>query len=352
VNDNEEKMTNSNISFKKSLILSNDFHVLCKPFLPLSKAHRGVINNFNSRVKDKSFKFESIPCLCGNITFDSLALVDRYSMLQQTVICTKCGLIQSNPRMTQESYSRFYSSDMYRKCYDFENFENKNKYEEIYTIAYGKDIFNEINKIRHIDRSIAVLEFGAGGGWNLLPFTDKKANVLGIDYSPALVKLGKNHGIPMVMGGIDEVHGRFDVIIINHVLEHILDPVVFLKKITKHLNNNALVYISVPNILNFGIRQIQNAHTYYFTFNSLQYYCSKANLQMVKKGIADRVHLFEIFKLSKKDDFEQIFLKKYPNFLKDHSKMMYSFLRRHKLKMRLKILIKKVLIYLNLYKKH
>lgn len=318
-------------TIKNRILKLKNFYSPDKPYLELTDKQSQLITNFNYKVKNGEIKLEQIPCLCGNTIFDLIAGVDRYGMRQDTVLCTKCGLILSNPRMTDEEYSAFYSSDLYRTCYEGENYIEIYKRDK-YKIETGQHIFGEVNKIKQIGSDAAILEFGAGGGWNLLPFIKAGANVVGMDYSPSLVDLGKEYGINMIRGGLTDIKGSFDVIILNHVLEHFLDPVVSLKMVANHLNKDGIIYIAVPDIMNFGIGQLQNVHVWYFTLKTFEYYCSMAGLKVLKSGHAEDIHIFGIFKTAVSNE-------KNNNFLTNN----YSEMRAHVRKAKWKEYIKAIL---------
>ena len=97
-----------------------------KHIVDLSDTQKKYILQFNKNVTDGIIEFEEVQCLCCNKEFDLIAKTDRYGILQDTVICTQCGLIQSNPRMTPNSTMEFYNSDVYRNCYD-DNYLNQYK---------------------------------------------------------------------------------------------------------------------------------------------------------------------------------------------------------------------------------
>lgn len=290
-----ERLAKGNLKIRKKILLGDEFHS------PDSKEGYAInqlrsIEGFNSRVKAGEIGFECVSCLCGGSEFDLFATVDRYGLLQDTVMCVKCGLIQSNPRMQEREYRDFYLSDTYRFCYEGKDFTVNSLFR--YEPGYAKHIFSEVNGIRKIQPGVRVLEIGAAGGWNLVPFLKAGAEVLGVEYSASLTQLGLSQGIPMQQGDGMDVTGQFDVIIINHVMEHFLAPVISLQKIAQHLEENGIIYIAVPNISRFDISQIQNAHTYYFTSQTFGYYCAQAGLQLLKFGKAEKIHMFGIFSRS------------------------------------------------------
>ena len=69
-------------------------------------------------------------------------------------------------------------------------------------------------------------------------------------------------------GSFDDVINqgeKYDVVILNHVIEHFTDLISDLQKIKKIIKPNGIIYVGIPNIELFGRGQFQNAHTYYFT---------------------------------------------------------------------------------------
>ena len=308
------------------------------PRSTLSEHQRIIVRDFNDKIRDGRIEFESVACLCGKTEFDLICEVDRYGLLQNTVLCINCGLILSNPRMREKEYELFYSSDLYRLCYEGKHYLQVCS-EQKYRLDKGRPIYDEIVKIKPITRDSKILELGAGGGWNLLPFLNEGVQVVGMDYSPSLVDLGRQYGIHMRQGGVNDIWGTYDVIILNHVLEHFLNPIEDLKSILEHLSPGGLIYIGVPNIMNFGIGQLQNAHVWYFSPKTFWYYCRLAGLKLLKSGPAEVHHMFGIFE-STGNHVEDHNV----NELVGHHDEMLSVLR----KVEAKELIKRVLSCINL----
>lgn len=263
---------------RERLIGLPSFHRVGHHAIKLERDQIAAVREMNARIADGTIAFEEVDCLCGSDEFDLLATTDRYGIDQKTVICRRCGLVQSNPRMTESSYRAFYESEEYRRVYDGDDFLDR--YEAIYHDGRGELVFERVTDRRPASEISSLLEFGAGGGWNLVPFMDAGVAATGYDYSAALVAGGREKGIDLHQGGIDEVTGTYDVIVANHVVEHLLDVPAVLRKLSQHLAPDGLIWIEVPNIESFYMGQLQNAHTYYFTAKTLEFAASLGGLRM------------------------------------------------------------------------
>lgn len=118
--------------------------------------------------ENSKYKFEGFQCECGagEEAFDVLAEKDRYGLKNRTVICRKCGLVMTNPRMTQESYDYFYDKE-YGKLY-----RNHDKMDEDYfmkRVEYGQGVYNYIKANWKGDVK-DVLEIGCAAGGILYYF--------------------------------------------------------------------------------------------------------------------------------------------------------------------------------------
>ncbi len=292
------------IKIHKTLIRNKDFHTANISRKGLSEPRRKYIKEYNNQIKEGKIEYKSIPCLCGYEDFDLVASVDRYGIIQKTVICKYCGLLQSNPRMSQSAYKNFYESDLYRKIYTDTSLEEytKLKFSNDSGFNSGKEIFDIVLNKLSTNEFKDILDFGGGGGWNLAPFKSAGMNVTGIEYSPRLVELGRLYGINMIQGGFDTLHRideSYDLILLNHVLEHFIDPFDKLKRLINHLTPTGYIYFGLPNIMNFGIYQLQNAHVYYFNPSNFKYFVESTGLQMIEFGSTNGNHMYGIFKNAK-----------------------------------------------------
>jgi SAM-dependent methyltransferase len=117
-----------------------------------------------------------------------------------------------------------------------------------------------------------IIEWGCGAGWNLVPLRDAGFDVSGYDYDRNYVDYGIMEFKLQLNAIIDEtiyrIKGQADVLIINHVLEHIEDPFYTLKSLSDVLKPGGVVIIGMPfleNISTWGLKSFFHiAHVHYF----------------------------------------------------------------------------------------
>lgn len=96
-----------------------------------------------------------------------------------------------------------------------------------------------------------LLEIGVGSGSFLKAAKVKGFDVMGCDLSAPICRhVELKFGITMHCGLLSELQteNQFDVIVMNHVLEHVQKPVEFLQDVFRLLKPDGIVHIAVPNI--------------------------------------------------------------------------------------------------------
>jgi len=82
-------------------------------------------------------------------------------------------------------------------------------------------------------------------------------SVCGIDPDPAAARKGRSEGLQIFVGAISDLPAttRYDVITMNHVIEHVSDPVGLLRQCRKRLRpRTGILVITTPNIKSLGHR--------------------------------------------------------------------------------------------------
>ena len=159
----------------------------------LSPAQIEMVAAFNERIRAGELHMEQTPCLCGSESFDLISTYDRYRVWQPVVICTRCGLVQCQPRMSRETLDWFYTSDFYREVFGSLLPLTDEKF--IRYVGATRRRHDLIVRDTDYDAIKRVGEVGCGGGWNLVAFQADGKDVIGCDLSPALTSTGRRHGL-------------------------------------------------------------------------------------------------------------------------------------------------------------
>jgi len=136
--------------------------------------------------------------------------------------------------------------------------------------------FNHLRSIHLPGRRL--LEIGVGSGSFLGYMRDRGFDVVGCDLSESICKRVTDKYQVFIHHGhvwdIPEI-GRFDIVVMNHVLEHTSNPVNFLTCVKNKLNKSGVVHIAVPNINCWeahlsGWNSYEPYHLLYFNPQSLR----------------------------------------------------------------------------------
>ncbi|NVK18614.1 MAG: class I SAM-dependent methyltransferase [Methylocystaceae bacterium] len=235
------------------------------------------MNEYSLKQRDEFEKIRNdlvdLNCLvCDHDQFTEIGQVDRYGFYYPTGVCQKCGNLQQIQYYNEEALALFYSKyfrDVYSNDTPKACFQGQSgKGLRIYDFTKG-----------FIPEKADVLEIGTGAGGILKAFRDEGHKVLGIDFDERYIKYGNEQGIEIRQGGFDviEPERKFDLIIISHVLEHVVDMFEFIKQVKLLLKNGARVYIEVPSLDNLAkggynydfLNYFQNSHVIHFSVDSL-----------------------------------------------------------------------------------
>jgi len=168
------------------------------------------------------------------------------------VECRECSHVFLNPRPTIESAGIIYPSDYY-------TFQGRHEKSSSSIVSFFKQIVIQ-SRIPPIpaglrDKPFGILEVGCGD-CSLLVELKKKyplADCTGLDlrFTPAQQETCDKHGIKLVASPIEEAdlgENRFDLVIMNQLIEHTWHPVEVLKKIARALKSGGQITISTVDL--------------------------------------------------------------------------------------------------------
>lgn len=198
----------------------------------------------------------------------------------------------------------FYSNIYFKKNTTSTYSKNYSKEELIYKLNKCKVFLELINQ--HLTKSkiknIKGLDVGCGEGLLLKFLIENKFNFVGVDYqSEQLMKFNKKIYRNFIkfdpedyinMCKINNI--KYNFIILNNVLEHVINPRTFFKNIRNILKKNGLILLQVPNdfsdfqkITNKLISVKKNywlnspQHLNYFNNNNLEKFIKNNNFKII-----------------------------------------------------------------------
>lgn len=188
----------------------------------------------------------SIPCnLCGNREAFVLSNRSRSGKPLRTVICSRCGLIWSDP-FPYES-RKFYSDD-YRLFYK-KTFYPKPKH----ILRAGELAIERYNKIKQfLSKNASILDVGSGAGEFLYLMKVLGYRVKGVEPNKGYAEYSiKEYNLDVEIGFFQDLTCKsesFDLVTIWHVLEHVENPCEVLQKANYILVTEGVLVIEVPNV--------------------------------------------------------------------------------------------------------
>jgi 2-polyprenyl-3-methyl-5-hydroxy-6-metoxy-1,4-benzoquinol methylase len=203
--------------------------------------------------------------LCRGNDFKRISEKDSKSKGELIVcFCNSCSMVSQNPIPTEHQVEQYYATE-YRQDYK-QVFEPKLKH--IYragNLALDRLGFLTKNNVA----SGKLLDVGAGGGEFTYVSSQLGFDSTGIEPNIGYSNYAKDqYQANVKTGQLADVDGKFDVITMFHVMEHIPDPIKTFKKLYDLLNEDGFLFIEVPNIESFSQspgNTFFKAHIHYFS---------------------------------------------------------------------------------------
>ena len=174
--------------------------------------------------------------VCGASKASEFLVVNKFTLVK----CEYCGLIYSE---------NFISDDI--SYYDDFYFAERNRY--ISRWDEFCSIFDSLlDKIVLFKREGNLLDVGAGVGTLMYVAAKRGFKVKGVEVSDwAATFCRETKGLDVVTGKLENLRlgmESFDVVVINHVLEHVDNPRLMLSEIRRILKRDGIIVVGVPNI--------------------------------------------------------------------------------------------------------
>ena len=207
---------------------------------------------------------ETIACpLCESTRRRELKFESQLIILapgERIVRCRRCGFVYLNPRRSAGAVR----SDWY----------DKEDYYTYYEQGIGAVGYQEGDAADHLKRRLrevesdfgrkgSLLDVGCGKGYFLAHAKKLGWSVQGVEVSAFAAQFAaRTHAVPVINATLEDAHlppSAFDVIHMNHVLEHIYNLAPVLAEVRRVLSPGGVFVVEVPNqfaFLGYRLRKI------------------------------------------------------------------------------------------------
>jgi len=263
-----------------------------------------------SRIYSLGYDYESQPkediaeCnLCKSRVFTVITHRDRYGYVAQASLCSECGLVMLNPRMTPQAYARFYR-DIYRplvSAYHGRLIDARSIQEE--QRIYAQQLAKFLRPFLSREYRGSLLDIGGSTGvvaQHLVRTFDYAATIL--DPAPEELANAEQLDMKVVAGFLEDYapgQGEcFDLIIMCQTIDHLLDARNSLAKIKNLLHPQGLFFVDIVDFRAVYLRNrsveeaIKIDHPYYLTESAMEAYLKRAGFRILRKNYApDHLHV-------------------------------------------------------------
>ncbi len=176
-------------------------------------------------------------------------------MININIVKNKYGFYEVGKKPSNEELKEYYS----KKYYQNEKGAYQKNYDKDELIFFNNKIEQRFEKINDListqSNSKKMLDIGCGEGFTLNFFKKNGWDVLGVDFSDFGCKANNPDCLDNIIVGdiFDETsklianNNKFDVVIMQNLLEHVIDPEKLIIDLKSLLFSNSLLVITVPN---------------------------------------------------------------------------------------------------------
>lgn len=221
--------------------------------------------------------------VCGTASADRVVYPRHATAglgFESIAVCRTCGLGTAEPRVAQSVLDAFYASGAYWHA----------------SQGSAAQLAHERNQARHrvarclpyLQGRAAVADVGAGHG-AIAEWLDRLAGDRIVRYDFVEPDTSSRRSIlqrvtrfPVASAAsVADLDSGYSLVFLNHVLEHVADPVEFIQVIRARLRPRGLLYIETPNA-DYRFKDDVFPHTLFFTKPAFERLASRTGLDLLE----------------------------------------------------------------------
>jgi len=203
--------------------------------------------------------------------------------------CIGCGFHYLYPRLIESAMQEVYRESSYYEGGACGYADTSYTAQELALRATFKHLLRNLAK-RGLTRG-DLLEIGCGYGYLLDEARSFFGRRVGTDFSPEGAKIARATGTEVFVGGIEQVpsEAKFDCVIGTQLIEHVYEPLSFVKRLVGHTKPGGHIILATPDIGGVLRKAMGRGwpsfkvpeHVLYFDFRTLSSLLRRAGLNDV-----------------------------------------------------------------------
>jgi 2-polyprenyl-3-methyl-5-hydroxy-6-metoxy-1,4-benzoquinol methylase len=240
-------------------------------------------------IAETSANLEYPACpLCGS---DRREFPFRLAEPYRVARCIECGLHYLFPRLIESAMQEVYRKSSYYEGGASGYADTSYSAQEFALRATFKRLLRNLAK--HALTGGDLLEIGCGYGYLLDEARSFFGRRVGTEFSPEGAEIARGTGAEVLVGGIEQVpsEARFNCVIGTQLIEHVYEPLSFVKRVAGHTKAGGHIILATPDIGGvlrkaMGVRWPSfkvPEHVLYFDYRTLSSLMRRAGLNDVQR---------------------------------------------------------------------
>lgn len=205
--------------------------------------------------------------------------------------CLDCDASYLYPRLTEEAMQSVYRDPSYFEGGESGYADTSYVEQEASLRATFKCLLRNLAKLGATGGDL--LEVGCGYGYLLDEARSAFRRRVGTEFSPQAADLARETGAEVFVGGMEQLppEAQFDCVVATQVIEHVYDPVSFVRSLVKHVKPGGHLVLATPDI-GGALRRVMGRrwpsfkvpeHVIYFDFRSLESLMRESGVEKISR---------------------------------------------------------------------
>ncbi len=208
--------------------------------------------------------------LCGSNNYRLIVTKSKYGIVK----CKNCDFVFTTPILSEQELETYY------KKFDYKDILSA---ERIIRLDAKKSL-GKINK--YIKTKGDLLDVGCGRGYFLDEARKLGWSSYGVDVSELVTEYARNKlHLTIFHSDIFSFKSKqtFDLITLNQVIEHFVNPERLINKCSEFLTSGGLLYIATPNVESISAKVLKDNFDHYIPPEHVSYFSQHTLRKLLKK---------------------------------------------------------------------